>query len=166
MTPSSITRRPVHESDRPFLLELYAAVREQELALTPWTPEQKHAFVEMQFNAQTVGYRDAYPAAFPEIICAAGRDLGRIYWSNKADCLHILDITISPPSRNLGLGTNVLREILDAADREIKPVTIYVESYNPSLRLFARLGFRIVTQDGFQLLLERPMSQQVRSGTE
>lgn len=166
MTPGEITRRPVRESDRAFLLELYAAIREQELTLTPWTPEQKHAFVEMQFNAQTVGYRDAYPQAAHEIICASGRDVGRIYWSNKPDCLHILDITISPPLRNLGAGSHVLREILDAADWEGKPVTIYVESYNPSLRLFERLGFRAIAQDSFQLLLERPAPQKARAALE
>lgn len=162
MTPSEITRRPASESDRPFLLSLYADVREPELALTPWTPEQKHAFVEMQFNSQTVGYRDAYPQAAHEIVCAAGRDVGRIYWSRNTDCLHILDIIIAPPSRNLGIGSYVLREILEEADREQKSVTIYVESYNPSLRLFERLGFRAIGQDGFQLLLKRAAGQQVQ----
>lgn len=161
MTPPEVTRRHVRESDRAFLFQLYAAVREPELALTPWTQEQRQAFVEMQFNAQTVGYRDAYPQAAHEIICAAGRDVGRIYWSNQADCLHILDITIAPSSRNSGFGSYVLREILDIADRELRPVTIYVESYNPSLRLFERLGFRAVTQDSFQLLLERRVARQV-----
>jgi ribosomal protein S18 acetylase RimI-like enzyme len=159
MTPCEITRRPVCESDQPFLLELYAGVREAELAQTPWTPEQKHAFVEMQFNAQTVGYRDADPHAAHEIVSAGGRAVGRAYWSSRADCLHILDITIAQPSRNSGIGSHVLRDILEEADREKKPVTIYVESYNPSLRLFERLGFRVIAQDGFQLLLERPTAQ-------
>jgi ribosomal protein S18 acetylase RimI-like enzyme len=166
MTPSEITRRDVRESDRAFLLDLYAAVREPELALTPWTLEQKQAFVEMQFNAQTVGYRDAYPQAAHEVICCAGREVGRIYWSNKPDCLHILDITIAPQSRNLGIGGRVLRDILDAADSVNKSVTIYVESYNPSLRLFERLGFHVITQDGFQLLLERPATQHVHASQE
>jgi ribosomal protein S18 acetylase RimI-like enzyme len=166
MTPSEVQRRPVGESDRAFLLSLYAVVREPELALTPWTPEQKHAFVEMQFNAQTVGYRDAHPRASHEIICAGGRDVGRIYWSHDKDCLHVLDITIAPLSRNLGMGSCVLRDILEEADREQKSVTIYVESYNPSLRLFDRLGFRPVARDGFQLLLKRSPAQQVQAAFE
>jgi ribosomal protein S18 acetylase RimI-like enzyme len=145
---------------RPFLFELYTSVREAELALTPWTPEQKHAFVEMQFNAQTLGYRAAHPQAAHEIVCADGREVGRIYWSLGAECLHILDITIAPVSRNTGIGSSVLREILEIA--ETKPITICVESYNPSLRLFERLGFRVIAQDGFQMLLERPPAGQAR----
>jgi ribosomal protein S18 acetylase RimI-like enzyme len=166
MSPFEISRRPACESDRPFLLDLYAGVREPELALTPWTPEQKHAFVEMQFIAQTVGYREAHPQAAHEIICAASRDVGRIYWSSNADCLHILDVTIAPSSRSLGIGSYVLREILEEADSEQKSVTIYVESYNPSLRLFERLGFRVIAQDGFQLLLTRAPAQQAQATGE
>jgi ribosomal protein S18 acetylase RimI-like enzyme len=166
MTPIEITRRPACESDRPFLLELYAGVREAELAQTPWTPQQKNAFVEMQFNAQTVGYRDAHPQASHEIVCASDRAVGRVYWSRRPECLHILDITIAPLSRNLGIGSQVLRDILEDARREIKPVTIYVESYNPSLRLFQRLGFRAIGQDGFQMLLERSAAQQVCAARE
>lgn len=166
MTNPEITRRPASESDRLFLLDLYAGVREPELALTPWTPEQKHAFVELQFNAQTVGYRQAYPQAVHEIVSAGGRDVGRIYWSPDADTLHILDITIANSSRNSGIGSHVLREILGEADREQKSVTIYVETYNPSLRLFERLGFRATAQDGFQLLLKRAPGQQVQAASE
>ena len=66
------------------------------------------------------------------------------------------DITIAPESRNAGIGSLVLRTILEEADLSGKPVTIYVESFNPSLRLFQRLGFQIASQDSFQLLLERP----------
>jgi ribosomal protein S18 acetylase RimI-like enzyme len=166
MTPDEITRRPVCESDRPFLFELYAAVREAELALTPWTRDQKHAFLEMQFNAQTAGYRATHPGAAHEIICSGGRAVGRIYWSQGLDCVHILDITVTPPARNSGIGSSVLRNILDAADLERKSVTIYVETYNPSLRLFNRLGFHAISQDDFLLLLERPPAQQKKAVAE
>jgi ribosomal protein S18 acetylase RimI-like enzyme len=129
-------------------------------------PEQKQAFVEMQFNAQTAGYREAHPQAAHEIVCAAGSDVGRIYWSRQPDCLHILDITIAPLLRNLGIGSHVLREIFDEADREQKSVSIYVETYNASLRLFERHGFRVIAQDGFQLLLKRAPAQQVHAAGE
>jgi hypothetical protein len=35
-----------------------------------------------------------------------------------------------------------------------KPVTIYVETFNPSLRLFQRLGFTTIQQEGLHLLLQ------------
>jgi ribosomal protein S18 acetylase RimI-like enzyme len=156
MTAGEITRRPVRDSDQSFLFELYASTREAELAQVPWTSEQKHAFLTMQFTAQTQGYRQAHPQGVHEIICKADQAVGRVYFSRKEDRLHILDITIAPGVRNAGLGSRVLVELFSEADQENKKVTIYVESFNPSLRLFQRLGFNVVSQDGFLLLLERP----------
>jgi ribosomal protein S18 acetylase RimI-like enzyme len=156
MTLCEITRRTALSEDRDFLLELYAATRAAELAQVPWTDEQKMAFVEMQFQAQTAGYGEAYPQAQHQMIVVDHAPAGRIYWSAEPDRLHILDITIAPVQRNIGIGTFVLREILQEADLTGKRVTVYVESFNPSCRLFQRLGFQVAQQDGFQLLLERP----------
>lgn len=149
-----ISRRPVSDSDHPLLFALYASTRDAELAMTPWTVEQKHAFTSMQFQAQISGYAQAYPEAFHEIILSGHAPVGRIYWAREAKRLHILDITIVPAMRSRGVGSAVLRELIEEADRAGKTVSIYLESFNPSLRLFERLGFRIIEQDGFQLLLQ------------
>lgn len=153
MTNGELTRRPALVSDRPFLFQLYASTREAELAQAPWTGEQKHRFVTMQFEAQQEGYRAAYPEALQEIICAGGIPAGRLYWSREPDRLHILDITVAPAQRNLGIGSRVIGKILEEAGDVGNPVTIFIEDFNPSCRLFARLGFRVASQDGFQLLL-------------
>ena len=152
----TIVLRPVLEADRPFLFELYFSTRQAELAQAPWTAVQKHAFVEMQFAAQTEGYRTTHPDAAHEIISVEERAVGRLYLDRRAGYLHILDITIDPESRNAGIGSAVLKGILAEADRSGKSVSIYVERFNPSLRLFDRLDFRVASQDGFLLLLGRP----------
>ena len=55
--------RPVADSDREFLVELYGSVREPELAEVPWHEATKRAFVEQQFTAQDAAYRGNYPGA-------------------------------------------------------------------------------------------------------
>lgn len=152
----TITLRPVLESDRPLLFELYASTRQAELAQVPWTDAQKHAFLAMQFAAQTEGYRAKSPHATHQMICVEERAVGRLYLDRLPDRLHIMDITVASDLRNAGIGSEVLNGILAEADRDGKPVDIYVETFNPSLRLFERLGFRTASQDGFLLLLERP----------
>jgi ribosomal protein S18 acetylase RimI-like enzyme len=155
MSLSGITRRDVCDADRPFLLELYASTRQAEMAMVPWTPQQKSAFVQMQFLAQLAGYRETYPDAIHEIIVAEDRPAGRVWLDRRQSELHILDVTIDPVCRNAGIGSAVIREILLEGDRTGKRVTIYVEDFNRSRGLFERLGFRVAHQDGFQLLLER-----------
>ena len=153
-----ISLRPVRESDDSFLFSLYASTRAAEMALVPWSDAQKDAFVKMQFAGQKSGYANDYPDAQHSVICMDDEPVGRVYLSRSQSCFHILDITIAVNSRNKGIGSTVLREILQEADQAGKPATIYVENFNPSQRLFERLGFRVVSVNDFSVLLERQPS--------
>jgi len=149
---NEITLRPVTEEDDELLLRLYASTREAELAQVPWTREQKDMFVRMQFAAQKQHYGATHPNAVHEIICRNAEPVGRLYLSRKDEGLHILDITVLPARRNSGTGSVVLRKIMDEAQAAQKPVTIYVETFNPSQRLFQRLGFQVVGNEGVHSL--------------
>ena len=155
MNPETVTRRPVTDADTPFLYSLYADVRAAELAQTPWNEEQKRAFLDHQFRAQMNGYRGMFPGGTHEIICHAGEPVGRVYWAVQDGLLHLLDMTIAPEQRNGGLGGVVLQTLVEMADREGRPITIYVESFNPAARFFARFGFEEVGRDGFLVEMER-----------
>jgi len=151
---AKITLRPTVDADEELLLRLYASTRATELAQVSWSQEQKDAFVRMQFAAQQQHYRVAYPSAEHEIICLSGNPVGRLYLASQQDAFHILDITVLPEERNAGVGSCVLQRIQDEARQAGRPVTIYVESVNPSLRLFERLGFQAVRTEGLHCLLQ------------
>jgi len=153
-----ITLRAVCESDHAFLFELYASTRTSELVLAPWTDAQKQSFLQMQFAAQKSSYARQYPAAHHDIICLEEKPVGRLYLDRGPDRFHILDITITPRSRNKGIGSAVLTDILREAHQARKSTTIYVEDFNPSVRLFERLGFLRASAKDFQILLERQPS--------
>src|SRR4051794_34123491 len=155
MAAGKITLRPVQESDNEFLLKVYGSTREQELAQVPWTAEQKQQFVRMQWEAQKNHYAAQHPNATHEIICVESSDVGRVYLDRSGDNFHILDITLLPEHRNRGAGSFLLGQIMAEAKEAGKPVSIYVETFNPSLRLFQRLGFTTIQQEGFHLLLQR-----------
>jgi len=148
-----ITLRPATEADDDFIFNCYASTREQELAQVPWTAEQKESFVRMQYAAQKNHYAAEAPEASHNIIYVDATPVGRIFLDRRRDALHILDITVLPQHRNQGTGSLLLRRLLDEANSLGKPVTIYVESFNPSLRLFERLGFRKDHEKGFHLLM-------------
>jgi GNAT superfamily N-acetyltransferase len=46
-----------------------------------------------------------------------------------------------PHARNRGLGSALLRDLVDEAAAAGKPMTIYVEKFNPAMRLYQWLGF-------------------------
>jgi ribosomal protein S18 acetylase RimI-like enzyme len=154
MAAGKITLRSVQESDDEFLLKVYGSTREQEMAQVPWTAEQKQQFVRMQWEAQRSHYAAQHPKASHEIISLEAEAAGRLYLDRSGEKFHILDITLLPEYRNRGAGSFLLGEIMAEAKEAGKPVSIYVETFNPSLRLFQRLGFTPIQQEGFHLLLQ------------
>jgi len=154
-----VTLRPVTREDEPLLLELYGSTRQEELALTNWDAAQRQAFLRMQFDAQQTHYAAHYPEGEHMAILADGEPVGRLYVADTSGEIRILDITILPQHRGAGIGTLVIEELMREAETLGKPLTIYVESYNPSLRLFERLGFVKTGEQGYSFLMEHRASR-------
>jgi ribosomal protein S18 acetylase RimI-like enzyme len=108
----------------------------------------------MQFTAQQTHYGSRYPNAVHCLILKDGRPVGRVYVSREEEVIRILDITVLPAERSAGIGTTVLEEIMDDGRATGRPVQIYVENYNPSLKLFERLGFSRIEDTGMHYLME------------
>jgi len=69
--------------------------------------------------------------------------------------IHIINIVLLPEYRNLGIGTSLLKGLIEEAGRAGKPVRIHVEVFNPALRFYERLGFARIEEKGFHYLMER-----------
>lgn len=149
-----VTLRPVEPGDEPFLFMVYASTRMDELAQVPWNEAQREAFLRMQFDAQQSHYRKHYPDASHDIILHNDEPVGRVYVAREEHLMTILDITLLPEHRSRGLGTPLIKELQSEAARAGKPLHIYVENFNPSLRLFERLGFSRSGDDGINILME------------
>jgi ribosomal protein S18 acetylase RimI-like enzyme len=148
-----ITLRRSTATDRALLEAVYWSIREPELALVPWDYAAKRAFVAQQFTAQDKHYREHYPGATFDVIEADGQPAGRLYvhWGD-AD-IRIMDIALLPEFRGHGIGTRLLRELLDAGRASGRSVSIHVERANPARRLYERLGFHAVSEHGIYVLM-------------
>lgn len=150
----TITLRPVVAADEAFLRELYASTRSDEMAMVPWTEEQRHAFIEMQFQAQQAHYEEYFPQATRDIVMENDQPVGRLYVDRPDGEINIIDLTLSPAERNRGIGSYLLKAILDEAARSERVAGIYVESFNPSMRFFKRLGFVETEESGIHIHLQ------------
>ena len=160
--PANVVLRPVSADDHDFLVEVYGSTRAEELALVPWTIEQQQAFVRSQFAAQQDHYAKKYPTASHDIIVSNNRPVGRLYVARLDQEIRIIDITLLPAERNTGIGSYLIQQLLDEANRSGKITRIYVEEFNPSLRLFERLGFSPGEQHGIHLLMQCKPGQEVK----
>lgn len=150
----AITLRDAGPDDEPFLLQVFACTRAAEMALVPWTDEQRAAFLQMQFNAQHSFYHERYPDADYKVILREGEPVGRLYVLREKELIRIMDITVLPDHRKAGIGSGLLQSLLDEAAESKQRVQIYVESYNPSLALFKKMAFSILQEEGINYLLE------------
>lgn len=142
------------DADIAFLMRLYAATRADELAQAPWTDEQKQTFLTSQFRAQRQHYRSAIDGCVFDVIEHRGVPVGRLYLDARQTQLHIVDIALLPEWRGKGVGGAILNALKAAGEASGKGVGIFVEKFNPALRLYRRLGFTEISDHGVYLEME------------
>lgn len=136
------------EEDIPFLKKVYFSSREEELKqIRDWTEDMKIAFLTQQFNAQHEYYQKNYTGAEFFVIEYDKNNIGRLYYDEGfEDGIRIIDITILPAYQKKGIGTEILRGIFERAKAIENNITIHVESFNPAMNLYKRLGFQKISE--------------------
>jgi ribosomal protein S18 acetylase RimI-like enzyme len=80
--------------------------------------------------------------------------VGRLYLHRRQDEIRIIDIALLTEHRGKGIGSLLMLDILEEATQAALPVRIHVERNNPALRLYQRLGFRAIADQGVYWLME------------
>lgn len=146
--------RAIQPDDEPFLRELYHSVRAEEVAAWGWDATLARAFLDQQFAArrqqQTAlgGQRDA------RIVLDGERPIGMLATVVGAGAIELHEIELLPAYRNRGIGTRLIRAELAAAARAGKPMALRALKTNPAVRLYLRLGFRQLDDDGVYLSMQ------------
>jgi GNAT superfamily N-acetyltransferase len=96
--------RRIAESDLPFLAQVYALTRSEELAAAPLSDAQRAAFLAEQFRLQHAHYQKYYPDADWLVTMHAGEDIGRLYIERWPTQHRIIDIAFLPERRGKGFG--------------------------------------------------------------
>ena len=151
----SVSLRPATDADLPFLKHVYASTRQEELAVTGWPEEQIDEFLDMQFEAQHTHYHTHYDDTDWNVIEVDGEPAGRLYVSRWPEQIRIVDIALTPKFRGRGIGTGLIRTLIEESNASGLPVRISVEFNNRARGLYERLGFRPIGESGVYLEYER-----------
>lgn len=153
-----ISLRAILERDLPVLCKIYGSTRTEELDKgTNWNQEQKQFFIEQQFFAQHEYYQNNYTGAKFYIIEKENTVIGRLYidFFFEKKGFRIIDITLLPDWRKKDIGSAILNEIIKKAAENKMKVSIHVESFNPAMNLYKKLGFiKISETNGVYHLME------------
>ncbi|MES2933466.1 MAG: GNAT family N-acetyltransferase [Pseudomonadota bacterium] len=154
-TLHGINVRTRDEHDRSFLSDLYTSTRIEELQQVDWPEQQKRAFLHDQFTLQHEHYLKHYPRASWLVIERDGVAIGRLYEETTGSEVRLMDISLLPDCRNQGIGSTLMKMVLDYADELNLPVGLHVESFNPALKLYMRLGFTTMETRGIYFFMQR-----------
>jgi GNAT superfamily N-acetyltransferase len=141
VTTNRVTLRPAETHDRDFLVSVYGASREEELAQVAWPPGAREAFVEMQFDAQDASYRAGNPRGSFDVIEVAGEPAGRLYVDRRLEEIRVVDIALLPRFRGLGVGAFLISQLQDEAAASGRYLSIHVEIHNRAAEFYSRMGF-------------------------
>ncbi|WP_408994198.1 N-acetyltransferase family protein [Streptomyces sp. 1268] len=99
--------------------------------------------------------RDAYAPEHTSVIEAAGSFAGCVARRPAEDGWWLEHFYLSPALQGRGIGSAVLREVLDRADAERLPVRLDVLRGSPARRLYERHGFTLEREDAVDVFLVR-----------
>ena len=108
----------------------------------------------MQFRAQHDYYRERFPDAAYNVILCDGRPAAACYVDQSPEEIRIVDIALLPAHCRHGIGATLVGDLQREAAQSRKPLRIHVERFNPALRLYERLGFRLLEDREVYLFLE------------
>lgn len=161
----TVELRQVSPDDDQFLLSVYASTRQEELSQVEWEEGQKELFLRWQFDLQRREYETRFPNAAYRVILVDQQPAGRIWTGSDDEQIRLLDIALLPDFQNRGVGTALLRRLMDQADEAGKMLRhmVFVLNNNAE-RFYERLGFKAIEDFGAYKHMEwRPGVNETKS---
>lgn len=150
---ADVRLRVSEPTDQALLERIFASTRVQELAHLA-SDEERAAFVSMQFSAQDRQYRQFCDDGEFWVVLLDGSEVGRVVLHHASDAMTLVDIALLPEARGKGVGTVLLTRMMADADAAGLPLRLHVEGNSAARRLYERLGFDALADDGRVITME------------
>lgn len=124
--------RPAKEVDYEFLYRLFVATMRSSITELwgVWDEARWAAFLQEHFDASRY-----------QVVVVEGRDVGALAIERRPGQIHLDTVEIAPEYQGRGLGSALIRTVLEEAWKKGASVTLQVNRANRSRRLYERLGF-------------------------
>lgn len=155
-----IERRPATEGDRELLFELFRSALAPEDTFQALPESKRGPLLRAKFDTREQRYRKNYPLADFDVLTVDGKPAGKLYIDRGDDEFVLIDISLLPEFRNRGIGTAVIGRLVEEAGRLVLPVRTRVRHHSPAWRLWRRLGFERVGDDGTHYEIAVPAMRQ------
>jgi ribosomal protein S18 acetylase RimI-like enzyme len=132
----SLQLRAATPKDAEFLFQLLRATMREYVEQT-WSWDEKW---------QRAHFQERFDPAKNQIVVLNDRDIGVIAVDRREDEVFLGRIYILPEYQRRGIGTLLIKSVLDGAFQDGLPVRLRVLKVNPAKRLYERLGFTVIEE--------------------
>jgi ribosomal protein S18 acetylase RimI-like enzyme len=105
--------------------------------------------------AQAKNFLQQWNPAQVRIITLNGADIGWLQSFTQDDDLFLAQLFVERAHQRRGIGTVVMKRLMKEAERLNQAVRLDVVKINPAIRLYERLGFRIVGEEDRKFYMKR-----------
>jgi ribosomal protein S18 acetylase RimI-like enzyme len=113
--------------------------------------------LNLDMDAQIAGFRQRWDVTQVRIITRNGTDIGWLQSFVKDDALFLGQLFVDGVLRGRGIGTQLVKGLIEEAAKAGRAVTLGVVKTNPALRLYERLGFRTTHEDERKFYMRRDL---------
>jgi ribosomal protein S18 acetylase RimI-like enzyme len=139
--------RPATADDESFLYAVFCTTWEHEVSAMP-NPSLVQHYLRIQYTAQPRRFAQRFPGHERWVVTYAGQPAGRFFMHRSPSILHVVEITLLPEYRSRGIGSSLLRGVMDEAAAAGQSVSLRVARRNVrAANLYNAVGFRLVTMD-------------------
>jgi ribosomal protein S18 acetylase RimI-like enzyme len=111
--------------------------------------------LNLNMDAQVANFRERWDAGQVRIITLDGMDIGWLQSFVEDDALFLGQLFVDRALRRQGIGTQVIKGLIEEAAGAGRAVTLGVIKTNPALGLYERLGFRTTHEDARKFYMRR-----------
>ncbi len=152
MTPDSVQLRSASSDDLEFLRTVHREAMR---------PHVERAWGAWDEASQRDRFTRSTDPSTHQVIEVAGAAVGCQWIRRHADSIELVRLYLLPHAQNKGIGTLLVRRLLDEAREAGQPVRLRVLKVNPARDLYRRLGFTVTgeTDTHYQMEAEIGRSQ-------
>jgi ribosomal protein S18 acetylase RimI-like enzyme len=103
--------------------------------------------LNLNMDTQVDSFRQRWNVGQVRIITLDGTDVGWLQSVAEEDALFLGQLFVDSALRRQGIGSEVVKGLIEEAAGAGQALTLGVVKTNPALRLYERLGFRITHED-------------------
>lgn len=141
-----VALRQAQPSDRDFIERTFLETQRWLIAkLFGWQGE----------DLERATFDESYDEAHTSIIQIDGEDAGWLTVFREPDRIEIDSIYLAEKQQGAGVGTYLLKQLIQESEALRKPLTLSTAKINPARRLYERLGFVAVDETKFKIFMER-----------